>query len=205
MSQIEGGIRGLLRFPRLYREVQRLASQGDRWGWVRQYVRPRPGDRVLDIGCGLGDIVEALPDGVVYTGFDLNRRYIDAARKRFGGRATFHCAPVTEVTCEPGTCDLVLALGVLHHLDREAAQALVTIAQRVLRPGGRLVTIDPAFVPGQSPIARLLIAMDRGRNVRTEQEYQALVRCLFPTVSLHVRHDLSRFPYTHAILECTKE
>src|SRR5579871_2599938 len=49
---------------------------------VRDYIRPRPGDRILEIGCGPGTIVPYLPDSE-YVGFDLSEEYIEQARKKF--------------------------------------------------------------------------------------------------------------------------
>ena len=49
---------------------------------VRDYIRPRPGDRILEIGCGPGTIVPYLPDSE-YVGFDLSEEYIEQARRKF--------------------------------------------------------------------------------------------------------------------------
>ncbi len=101
-----------------------------------------------------------------------------------------------------GEYDRVLAKSVLHHVDDEVATELFRLSRRVLDAGGRLVTSDACFQPKQSPIARLIISRDRGRHVRTPESYEAIARTVFDDVTVHVRHDMLRVPYTHVILVC---
>jgi len=178
-----------------------LDAGGGRKEFVARYVRAKAGDRVLDIGCGPGEIVEHLP-GVEYFGFDLSQTYIQMAEKRYGNRGTFRCEDVTTQTLyRLREFNLVLALGILHHLDDEESMKLLNLARSLLRQGGRLITIDPCFIEGQSRIARLLISRDRGRNVRREEEYRQLITSVFREVKVDIRHDLNRLPYTHIIME----
>ena len=55
---------------------------------VQQYVRPEPGARVLDIGCGTAQILEVMAD-IQYVGYDLSPAYIERARASYGDRGTF--------------------------------------------------------------------------------------------------------------------
>lgn len=203
MSQVTSGIRAVLSSAKAYHLLQRMmGARHSREVLSQEYIRARAGDRVLDIGCGTADILDHLP-AVAYHGFDLNPRYISSARARYGARGTFRCEDVRVATeSEPGTYDLVLAVGILHHLDDAEAAGLLRLARAALRPGGRLVTFDSCYEAGQSRIAKLLIDLDRGRNTRTERAYRALAEAAFPSVESAVRHDLLHFPYTHAILVC---
>ncbi|HEU4950490.1 MAG TPA: class I SAM-dependent methyltransferase [Holophagaceae bacterium] len=203
MSQVTSGFRAVLSSARIYHLLQRaMGAHHSRAVLSRDYIRAEAGDRVLDIGCGTADILDHLPE-VAYHGFDLNPRYIASAQARYGARGTFRCEDVRAVTeSEPGTYDLVLAIGILHHLDDAEAAGLLRLARAALRPGGRLITFDSCYVVGQSRIAKLLIDLDRGRNTRTEPAYRALAEAAFSSVKSAVHHDLLHFPYTHAILEC---
>src|SRR5262249_26517960 len=143
----------LLQFPAVYRAFSAAIGGSLRDLYVAEYVRPRPGDRIFDIGCGPGDVVAHLPD-VEYVGIDYNPRYIRAARARFGRRGEFRCESAAEaVAREPGYFDIVMANAILHHLDDEEAGRMLALARDALRPDGRLVAFDGCFVPGQSPTA----------------------------------------------------
>ncbi|MBV9549410.1 MAG: class I SAM-dependent methyltransferase, partial [Alphaproteobacteria bacterium] len=162
----------------------------------------RPGHRVLDIGCGPASILSLMPAGIDYVGFDTDSRYIAAARNRHGMRGQFAVRAVTpEAVNDLGYFDRVIAIGVLHHLTDADADILFASAARVLKPDGRIVTIDGAFVPGQSPLAWLLLKLDRGRHVRTPQAYLEIARRHFPRACADVVHDLLVVPYTHCIIK----
>jgi SAM-dependent methyltransferase len=193
----------LLTLPSVYRLFDTFV-RGDSWHvYISEYVRPVPGEKVLDIGCGPGDILETLP-AVDYLGFDINPRYVEAARKRFGSRGRFFCGDVglTAIDQEAGSFDLVLATGVLHHLDDNRAVSLFKLARKALKAGARLITYDGCLVAGQSKLARFVVRRDRGQYVRESGEYARLAAQVFPQVKSFVRHDLLRIPYTHVILQC---
>lgn len=195
-------LRKLLELPSVYRWFQRVVSGGAAQRLVCEYLRPNRGDRVLDIGCGPGHLLEELGP-VDYVGFDYNADYIRQAQARFGTRGRFMCLDVANAgPIEIGQFDLVIAIGVLHHLDDEAARNLLRLAKQSLKPNGRLVTLDGCFTPRQSAIARAILRNDRGRFVRTEPEYLRLVREYFPSVEVDIRRDFIRIPYTHIILTC---
>jgi len=195
--------RAVLGLPVVYRLFKRLAiPDANLRRFLREGVGIREGARVLDIGCGVGDVLDHLP-AVDYHGFDGSEAYIAAARARYGDRAKFTCALVARYSLGEleGTCDVAMAIGVLHHLDDAGAKALLEVARAALKPGGRLVTIDPCFVDGQNPIARFIVSKDRGEHVRTEEEWLRLARSVLPDVKARVRTDLLRIPYTHIVLE----
>lgn len=204
MAQITHGVRAILSNPLVYSTLQSLmGAHSARKSFVKNYVKPFPGMRVLDIGCGPADILAYLPQ-VDYSGFDISRDYIDQARKRFGSLGQFQCKLVSaeDIDSLP-PFDLVLAIGLVHHLEDDEAIGVMQLALRALKPGGRLLTIDPCWDLSQNPIARMLIRGDRGQNVRDRAGYEVLAKAVFHAPRVDVRHR-AWIPYTHAFMECQK-
>lgn len=196
--------RNLLCLPGVYRSFQKWVSEEFRSEYIRTHVRPQRGQRVLDIGCGPGDMLAYFPD-VDYVGLDLEPSYIEAAVARFGHRATFRCQNVAEAAVqEPGTYDVVMANGVLHHLNDSEAAHLVDLARQALKSTGRLVTFDGCFSPDQARLTRWVVGLDRGKFVRGPEQYHRFAAANFADVRGSVRHNLLRIPYTHYIMECAR-
>ena len=172
--------------------------------FINRFVMPKKGDKILDIGCGPGNLLNDLID-VEYTGLDINDAYIRSAQSRYGEKGTFICGKVSEDAVEgEDRFDIVIALGLLHHLDDHEAAVLFRLSRRVLKPGGRLITFDGCYVPHQSALARWFLSMDRGRFVRTEDQYLKLASGSFSNLKSSLHHDFLRIPYTILIMECTK-
>ncbi len=204
MSEITTGARAVLARPGLYELWSSLV--GGRRGrslLVREHVRPQAGERILDLGCGPGELLAFLPANVSYLGVDISADYIARARERFGDRGEFRVGDATSIELVEHRFDLVLAFGVLHHLEDDDATGLLDRAASVLEPDGRIVAVDPTITGGQSRIARAVILRDRGQHVRSPEEYRALVPASLG-VRAFVRSDVLTIPYTHCILECAR-
>ena len=197
-------IRSLLALPQAYQLFWTVIGGPHRSRiLVEEYIQPKAGDRILEIGCGPGTIVPYLPE-CEYVGFDMSPEYIDQAREKFPQRR-FICGRVSDYTLkERSYFNLVLALGIVHHLDDAEALQLFQIAHEALKPGGRLVTLDGVWKKGQSAGARALLARDRGQFIRDEQSYVAIASRVFADVRVGIRHDLLRIPYTHIIMNCIR-
>jgi SAM-dependent methyltransferase len=99
--------------------------------------------------------------------------------------------------------DVVIATGLLHHLDDAQSLQLMQLAWSALKPGGRLVTNDPCYTEKQNVISHFLVSRDRGQNVRTLREYPLLAASTFKSTIADVRH-WAFIPYTRCTMECTK-
>ena len=170
---------------------------------VQEHVLPVSGERLLDVGCGDGDIRPFLGD-VDYVGVDANEDYLRVARERTDDRTRFIAADVTDLA-ELGVkdFDVAIAIGLLHHLSTPQVQTLLGALAGVIRPGGRLITVDPVFDPEQRTTARVLASLYRGRYVRDADGYMALVGQHFEIADVRECPDFLWIPYSNCVTEST--
>ena len=194
--------------PYLYRVFLRMigGTKKKRRRYVEAHIRPKRGDKILDIGCGTANLLAYLPD-VEYHGFDRDEVHINHAAKRFKSQGKFTCCSIEEFELgdNTGSYDSVLATGVLHHLDDKESLQLLRLASSALKEKGRVVTFDGCYVKNQNRIARLALSRDRGNYIRTKEEYERITQQVFAHVNLEIFNDFLLIPYTVAIMECRKE
>jgi tellurite methyltransferase len=100
----------------------------------------RPGDYVLDLGCGEGrDSVYFAELGGVVTGIDLSAEGIAKAKRLAqarGVRVSWWQGPMTELL-PPGLFDLIFPCGSIHYVPRARRAALFARLKAMTRPNGR--------------------------------------------------------------------
>lgn len=143
----------------LVSDAWRIVAQRGILPWVARFEDLPERADVLEIGSGAGFNAEAFAER--YPGWRLTATDVDpvmveacAARlARFGRFARAEVADATSLPFSDGTFDLVLSIGVWHHVG-SWEKALAECA-RVLRPGGWLLLVDllPGFFRG--PFAKM--------------------------------------------------
>ncbi len=207
MTEKNQGLRSLLKKPFVYDFFQFLIGANNaRRRYVNECVRPETDSVLLDIGCGTGSILNFLPPSIQYYGFDSSQNYINQAKREFSNKGVFFCKNINDVDLLHSfpKFTLVIASGILHHLDDFEALKLLNIASRAMNPKGRLITLDGCYIQNQSTIARFVLKKDRGQNIRTRKEYETLARKIFKNVKTTLFHDMLRIPYTHLVMECSQ-
>jgi demethylmenaquinone methyltransferase / 2-methoxy-6-polyprenyl-1,4-benzoquinol methylase len=131
-----------------------VLSYGRDRGWKRrltELANVRGGERALDLACGTGDIAFELADrGAHVVGLDITERMIQLARNRSRQRARFVVGDMLALPFPSASFDLITTgYGIRNVPDIQAALAEI---HRVLRPGGRLLSLD--FNRPSNPIVR---------------------------------------------------
>jgi SAM-dependent methyltransferase len=120
-------------------ELQQIAGQ----------LALQPGMRVLDAGCGTGEMLErlraAIQPGGLAVGIDLAHAHVQAAAARCAEGGAVAQADLTRLPLATGTFDLIWCANALHHL-ADPASGFRALLQ-LLRPPGRLVLAQSGLLP----------------------------------------------------------
>ena len=204
--QSDSGLLGWLKVPSVY-NVFSAAVGGNvlRRSLIQNHVRAKPGDKVIDIGCGSAQVLRYLPD-VDYLGIDINPDYIAFARRTYGNKGTFLVGDTQSFRGEPRfkDADIVMAFGLLHHLDDEEAAHCIQFAYDALHAKGRFICHEACWIPNQGAFSKYIMSVDRGRSIRTEEQYRQLAGKVFNKVDAWVNTNPLRIPYVTIVLECEK-
>jgi SAM-dependent methyltransferase len=168
--------------------------------YVEDILQPKAGISLLDVGCGPANVLAYLP-AVDYTGIDINEKHIAFARQRFGDRGRFMVGNAADdLKQDEKTFDLINVSALLHHLADGEAASLFGSLKRLLKANGRIVTIDPVWLPGQRLAVKLVNKLDSGTDIRTPERYLGLFSGLGFDIQTRVYNDLLRIPYDHFIM-----
>lgn len=171
--------------------LRRLAQDPDRI--LGPFVRP--GDIVLDVGCGPGffavPLARMVGEGGCVVAVDIHPGMLERTRRRavragVGNRVRLHLASRTRLGLDPGEgADLALAFWMAHEVP--VPERLFAEIGAALRPDGRLLLVEPKLhVPG--PTFAALIGLAEGAGFVRQGEprirhSRAAVLGLGPAVS----------------------
>jgi len=193
---------------KLYEIFQFIVGKRETHEIIRnEILKPDQIMNVLDFGCGIG-YHSVLFKSSHYLGIEPLEACIAIANKKYASsRVKFELGNHSLLESLPNdSFDLVIAIGVLHHIDEKIFGEFVEQAFRILKPGARLTTFDPVFHSKQSKISEWVVKRDRGSWVRTEDGYtQVIKRTFLGIIDTKIYSNLLRIPYDHIAINAFKD
>jgi 2-polyprenyl-3-methyl-5-hydroxy-6-metoxy-1,4-benzoquinol methylase len=149
--------------------------------------RVRPGDRVLDLGCGDGPFVPALVErGAKVTGADVAEHALERARINSPGARYVRVEGHGPFPFAESSFDVVWASEVLEHV--ADTERWVNEVRRVLRPGGRLLVTTPSVGPLRRLAGRDFDPRDQHLRFYTRRSLRGLLEDMgFEEVAVRTR------------------
>lgn len=214
MTEINSGVRAILKHGWIYRLSQLLFGEKT----SKQYIIDNylagltPDSSLLDMGCGAGNFAYFIPQNVCYIGFDPNVNYIESATKNFSEHKNFYFYAGTAVSqavndhIDDASVDYAIVHGVMHHISDGEITEFFNLAKRALKPGGKLICLEPVWIENQSPVKKLVMRLDRGKNIKQQSQWLALAHensGTWATLYSQICKNLIRF-YDLIVIEITK-
>ena len=144
------------------------------WGSLSRFraaLALRPGERLLDVGCGTGICAEIARGP--YLGIDTSLDSLSFARTHVGGAAhAFAAMRADALGLRPRSFDKALIVNVAHHLDDAALDGLLCAVRAVVTGTVVLVDLAPDVA---NPVEHLLIRYDHGEYMRPRAVLRPLV------------------------------
>ena len=141
-----------------------------------ELLEPGPGVRVLDAGCGRGEVLlAAARRGASVAGIDYAEAAVELSRETLAevAGADIRHGELTGLPWEQASFDRALLGDVIEHLDPEQAPVALAELRRVLRPGGRLIVHtapNRLFLSLGWPLARIAMRIAGRRQAASRTD-----------------------------------
>jgi len=191
--------------PIVYQTFQNFVYTAKSQETIDNLLSSAKNDSVLDFGCGTGVYCEKFIDSS-YIGIDPLDSCIARAKSKYGETQSRKFLVGDETILsnfDDHKFDLILAMGVLHHMEDRKASLFLSEATRLLKSNGVLVCLEPLYFEGQSRISRFMVSQDRGKYARNELEYKGLFPRGTQGVVLERKLGLLRIPYDQVAIKYT--
>jgi 2-polyprenyl-3-methyl-5-hydroxy-6-metoxy-1,4-benzoquinol methylase len=138
---------------------------------IARYLPPRPGELVLDVGCGSGVVSEFLAQsGATVIGIDANESAIAFARRTFTRpNLSFSLGLVDEAFRAPRAVDKIYCMEILEHVYVDQGRRVLEVINASLAPGGAVYITTPNKLSAWPAIEWLMDALDLAPKMGGDQ------------------------------------
>lgn len=128
--------------------LQRMSTMPRYNGWIYERIAPYAGQRILEVGCGIGNLTHFLINRELVIGIDIDSNHIKYVKDIFKTKANmqFILTDINKVSInefKKYKFDTIVCLNVLEHIKND--MKALGIFYELLSPGGRLLLQVPAL------------------------------------------------------------
>jgi glycosyltransferase involved in cell wall biosynthesis len=133
-----------------YYILQSVRNAGGFNRWMFSQIAPYVGQRVLEAGCGIGNLTELMLDRQRLVAADIDPLYVEMIGRRFGHLENFRVthmdlAKTEDVMSAAGEgLDTIICLNVLEHIADD--RTVLANFLQVLKPGGHAIILVPQYM-----------------------------------------------------------
>ena len=134
---------------------------------LSQHLNVGDNDLVLDYGCGTGKYCLFFkPEN--YLGVDVDEKNIRIAKNNFKNYHFLQIKP-GHFSLDAKKFDFILVVGVFHHIADKELRLILDDFSRILKPGGKVMVIEPILSETSTRINKWMKFVDRGKSFRFEK------------------------------------
>ncbi len=131
-----------------YETLRRMATVPRYNAWIARELNPYVGQRVLEVGCGIGNMSDYFLERELLVCMDMMPNHVEVIRRRYAQRTNVvaYAGDITDpavvMALQAYRFDTVLCLNVLEHIADE--RTALAHMHELLQPGGYLLLFVPA-------------------------------------------------------------
>jgi ubiquinone/menaquinone biosynthesis C-methylase UbiE len=127
---------------------------------------------IIDFGCGVGALTPLFKTEN-YIGIDCDAKRI-AYAKYLHPKYKFYTSVCNQLPLPDQSVDYIFFISVLHHIPSQDILSYFSEFQRVLKPHGKIVGMEPCITPHKIISNTFMKTFDKGKFIRTKNEYLRL-------------------------------
>lgn len=173
-SLIKFVIHPLLKIPIIFKIQQRMNNYSAVGNEFLDYLNIK-NNKILEIGCSTGNASKEIIDfkNNDYIGIDIDEGYINIAKKNCI-LGSYKKMDARYLDFKNNSFDLILIISMIHHCSDKEAKLIFNEAERVLKKDGKILFVEPTFSKNDK-LSTILLKLDRGKFIRSVNEYKKLV------------------------------
>lgn len=158
------------KYPSIYRLLRIVLNGGRFTAPVEDYLQTTPEEKVVDVGCGVGDFSKIVKGH--YEGYDLNKRFVQYAQEKFGTpQKSFYCQDALSLP-KNKRFDKGIIVNILHHFDDQELDRLLSGLKNLVT---QYFVITDADWDASNRFQQWLLKKDQGSFFRSRKNLMALI------------------------------